>query len=163
MNTQVGSDRVALMQDGFDNLRLNEQLCFALYAATHAITRIYRPLLAEFGLTYPQYIVLLVLFERTESTVNGIATALHLDAATVTPLLKRLAEAGWVSRERSRTDERVVLVRLTENAKALAPRLSAIQHDVRRRSGLNPERFEELRLTLNDLTRTLDRVIAEPA
>lgn len=151
------------MQDDFDNLRLSEQLCFALYAATHAITRVYRPMLAEFGLTYPQYIVLLVLFERAESTVNGIAEALRLDAATVTPLLKRLADAGWVSRERSRTDERVVVVRLTSKAETAAPRLSAIQNSVRCRVGLDPAQFEQLRRTLADLTVTLSTDVEDKA
>ncbi|HQT73514.1 MAG TPA: MarR family transcriptional regulator [Acidiphilium sp.] len=144
-------------QDEFGNLRLDEQLCFALYAATHAITRVYRPLLAELGLTYPQYIVLLALFERHESTVNGVAEALKLDAATVTPLLKRLAEAGFVSRERSRDDERVVIVRLTAKAEAVAPRLAAIQNTVRCRAGLDGGQFEALRAELVALTDRLCR------
>lgn len=148
------------MSDELDNLRLDEQLCFALYAATHAITRVYRPLLAELGLTYPQYIVLLVLLERGESTVNGIADALKLDAATVTPLLKRLAEAGFVSRERNRADERVVLVRLTDAGLALGPRLAKVQDTVRCRTGLDADAFEQLRGVLKNLTATL---AAEPA
>lgn len=151
------------MSDDRNNLRLNAQLCFALYAATHAITRVYRPLLAEFGLTYPQYIVLLVLFERSESTVNGIAEALRLDAATVTPLLKRLAEAGWISRERSRVDERVVIVRLTEQGAALGDRLAAVQSAVRCRVGLDEESFAQLRGALDELTTTLSLDPAEAA
>ena len=153
---------MAAARDDFSNLCLGEQLCFALYAATHAITRVYRPLLAEFGLTYPQYIVLLVLFERAESTVNGIAEALRLDAATVTPLLKRLAEAGWVSRERSRADERVVVVRLTAKSLAAAAQLSAVQHKVRCRAGLDDLQFERLRAELVSLTERLSVDVEEP-
>lgn len=150
------------MPDSLDSLRLDEQLCFALYAATHAITRVYRPLLAEFNLTYPQYIVLLVLIERGECTVNGIADALKLDAATVTPLLKRLAEAGFITRERNPADERVVLVRLTPQGIALGPRLAAVQNEVRCRTGLTAENFDSLRLMLKDLTRILGDEKLEP-
>ncbi|WP_029313474.1 MarR family winged helix-turn-helix transcriptional regulator [Acidiphilium rubrum] len=138
-----------------DGLRLDEQLCFALYAATHAITRIYRPMLAEFNITYPQYIVLLVLLERAESTVNGIADALKLDAATVTPLLKRLAEAGWITRERNRADERVVVVRLTPQGRSLEAQLAEVQNTVRCRTGLDINAFRNLRDTLDQLTETL--------
>ncbi len=138
-----------------DGLRLDEQLCLALYAATHAITRIYRPMLAEFNITYPQYIVLLVLLERAESTVNGIADALKLDAATVTPLLKRLAEAGWITRERNRADERVVVVRLTPQGRSLEAQLAEVQNTVRCRTGLDINAFRNLRDTLDQLTETL--------
>ncbi|WP_245594211.1 MarR family winged helix-turn-helix transcriptional regulator [Acidiphilium angustum] len=134
---------------------MDEQLCFALYAATHAITRIYRPMLAEFNITYPQYIVLLVLLERAESTVNGIADALKLDAATVTPLLKRLAEAGWITRERNRADERVVVVRLTPQGRSLEAQLAEVQNTVRCRTGLDINAFRNLRDTLDQLTETL--------
>lgn len=143
------------MSEKLDNLRLDAQLCFALYAATHAITRIYRPMLAEFNITYPQYIVLLVLFERAESTVNGIPEALKLDAATVTPLLKRLAEAGWITRERNRADERVVVVKLTPQGRSLESKLADVQNTVRCRTGLDIPEFESLRDTLDELTRTL--------
>jgi DNA-binding MarR family transcriptional regulator len=144
-------------------IRLDEQLCFALYAATHAITRIYRPLLAELNITYPQYIVLLVLIERSESTVNGIAEALKLDAATVTPLLKRLAQAGLITRERNRADERVVVVRLTPQGRSLELRLADVQNTVRCRTGLDVTEFTNLRDTLEALTNTLSVVHDLPA
>ncbi|MCW8308112.1 MarR family transcriptional regulator [Acidiphilium sp. PA] len=112
-------------------------------------------MLAHFNITYPQYIVLLVLLERTESTVNGIADALKLDAATVTPLLKRLADAGWITRERNRADERVVVVRLTPQGRALEARLAEIQNTVRCRTGLDGDAFTKLRETLDQLTATL--------
>ena len=84
---------------------LDDQLCFALYAAQRAVTAAYRPLLEELGLTYPQYLVLLVLWERGETTVKALAGALHLDYGTMSPLLKRLESAGLVRRERSAHDE----------------------------------------------------------
>lgn len=146
-----------LMADDLNSLRLGAQLCFALYSATHAVTRVYRPLLAELGLTYPQYLVLLVLLEREESTVNGIAEALRLDAATVTPLLKRLADAGFVTRERSRTDERVVRVRPTPKGHGLGGAFLDIHHEVRCRLGMDERAFAQLRGALEALSERLGR------
>ncbi|MDD2877241.1 MAG: MarR family transcriptional regulator [Acidiphilium sp.] len=143
------------MIEKFDKLKLDQQLCFALYAATHAITRVYRPYLTELKITYPQYIVLLVLVEHGETTVNGIATALKLDAATVTPLLKRLAEGDWITRERNHADGRVVRVQLTPKGKSLGDRLGEIQNKVRCRTGLDDMAFRNLRLMLTKLTDTL--------
>src|SRR4028119_2514594 len=77
-----------------DSLRLDDQLCFALYATSHAVTKLYRPLLARVGLTYPQYLVMLVLWERDRRTVSELGDRLHLDSGTLTPLLKRLEAAG---------------------------------------------------------------------
>ena len=88
------------------SLLLDDQLCFALYAAQRAVTAAYRPLLDELGLTYPQYLVLLVLWERGETTVKDLASALRLDYGTMSPLLKRLEAAGLVRRERSSRAER---------------------------------------------------------
>ncbi len=99
--------------------RLDEQLCFAIYSAAHAFNRVYRPFLAELGLTYPQYLVMLVLWECDGQTVKGIGERLLLDSGTLTPLLKRLDSAGLVSRTRGREDERQVLVTLTEQGRAL--------------------------------------------
>ena len=96
------------------NLSLDQQLCFAVYAAAHAFNRFYKPLLVPLGLTYPQYLVLLVLWEADGQTVSGIGERLMLDSGTLTPLLKRLEAAGFVTRARSAHDERQVLVRLTD-------------------------------------------------
>lgn len=100
-------------------LALDNQLCFALYSASHAMTRLYRPLLAPLGLTYPQYMVMLVLWEQDGLTVNEIGAKLFLDSGTLTPLLKRLQSAQLLSRERDTADERRVLIRLTESGKSL--------------------------------------------
>lgn len=96
-----------------DALALENQLCFAIYSASHAFTRVYKPLLAELDVTYPQYLVLLFLWEKHEARVTEICAALGLDTGTLSPLLKRLEKTGYVKRERSAEDERQVVVRLT--------------------------------------------------
>lgn len=93
-------------------LRLDNQLCFSIYAASRAITRAYRPLLEPHGLTYPQYLVLLTLWEKDGQAVHEIGQRLHLDSGTLTPLLKRMEQAGYIERQRDKTDERKVEVRL---------------------------------------------------
>lgn len=102
-----------------DQLTLDRQFCFALYSASSMVTRLYRPLLEPLGLTYPQYLAMLVLWERAPLTVGEIGTALGLDSATLTPLLKRLEVAGYVNRRRDPEDERRVLVEPTESGSAL--------------------------------------------
>ncbi len=93
-------------------LRLDNQLCFSFYAASRAITRAYRPILEPYGLTYPQYLVLLILWEQDGQSVNQIGRRLYLDSGTLTPLLKRMEGAGFVERERMKSDERQVVIRL---------------------------------------------------
>lgn len=100
-------------------LHLDNQLCFALYSANLALNKLYRQLLAPLNLTYPQYLVMLVLWERDDLTVSGIGERLFLDSATLTPLLKRLESAGLLQRQRSRQDERQVAVTLTDAGRAL--------------------------------------------
>lgn len=102
-----------------DPLTLDRQFCFALYSAGSMVTRLYRPLLEPLGLTYPQYLAMLVLWERAPLTVGEIGSALGLDSATLTPLLKRLEAAGHVSRRRDPQDERRVLVEPTQSGSAL--------------------------------------------
>ncbi len=94
-------------------LALENQLCFAVYAASHAFTKAYKPLLAELGVTYPQYLVLLFLWEKRVATVTEIGSALGLDTGTLSPLLKRLEKTGLIRRERSKEDERQVAIHLT--------------------------------------------------
>ena len=102
-----------------DRLHLDNQLCFALYAASRAMTAAYAPLLDELDLTYPQYLVMLVLWERDGERVSRIGERLYLDSATLTPLLKRLETRGLIERKRSEADERVVEVFLTTAGKRL--------------------------------------------
>ena len=107
-------------------LRLDNQLCFPLYAAARAVTQAYQPLLARLGLTYPQYLVLMVLWEEDGLSVKQIGRRLYLDSGTLTPLLKRLEQAGLVRRVRGRQDERVVQVFLTAGGRRLERRAQEI-------------------------------------
>lgn len=112
-------------------LLLSNQLCAALYRASRAATRTYAPQLAEFNLTYPQYLTLLVLWEADEAmSVGDIGVRLHLDSATLTPLLKRLEQAGYVQRFRDRNDERRVIVSLTPEGTALQRKAADIPGQV---------------------------------
>jgi len=139
-----------------NTLLLDQQLCFALYSAAQAITRGYRTRLAPVGLTYPQYLVLLVLWESGSSSVKGLADRLRLDSATLTPLLKRMEQAGLVTRTREMVDQRVVNVALTPRARAIKPQVAAIQRDVVDSTGLEDASFHELRTALRNLMRALD-------
>ncbi|MFD5538351.1 MarR family winged helix-turn-helix transcriptional regulator [Streptomyces sp. NPDC127079] len=131
--------------------RLDDQLCFALYAAQRAVTAAYRPFLDELGLTYPQYLVLLVLWERGETTVKELAGALRLDYGTVSPLLKRLEAAGLVRRERSEQDERSVLVACTARAEELRERAARIPGALLTTTGLGGAQVARLREELREL------------
>ncbi len=107
-------------------LQLDHQLCFALYSASLAMTKLYKPLLAELGVTYPQYLALLVLWERDGLRVSELCERLFLDSGTLTPLLKRLEAAGLVRRQRSSADERSVHIHLTDDGRALKDRAAAV-------------------------------------
>jgi MarR family transcriptional regulator, organic hydroperoxide resistance regulator len=131
---------------------LDEQLCFALYTASRAMTSAYRPLLERLGLTYPQYLVMLVLWERGESAVTGIGHALQLETGTLSPLLKRLETAGMITRTRQAGDERSVLVGLTEAGRALESRVADVQRDVDQCTGMDGADVVDLRATLRSLT-----------
>jgi len=143
-------------QTGEMNL-LDDQLCFALYAATHAITRAYRPMLNELGITYPQYLVLLVLWEEDTVPVGEIARRLQLDAAALTPLVKRLETLGLVSRQRDARDERIVRISLSGTGRGLRQRAAEVQREVVGRTGLAPSEFAALRARLHQLTRALSQ------
>ncbi|MCP4503315.1 MAG: MarR family transcriptional regulator [Deltaproteobacteria bacterium] len=108
--------------------RLDDQLCFAVYAASRAITQSYLPFLKELGLTYPQYLVMMVLWENDDVTVSEVGERLMLDSGTLTPVLKRLERAKLVSRKRDAVDERRVRIRLSTSGKALG-RKAAKKHD----------------------------------
>ena len=138
-----------------DNLLLGNQLCFALYAATNAITRAYRVRLGRLGLTYPQYLVLLVLWEGGAHTVKSVADALQLDSSTLTPLLKRLQTAGWVTRQRDDSDERVVRIILTREGRALRRPVSVIQKEVACLTLMTTPNFDRLRRELVALAASL--------
>jgi DNA-binding MarR family transcriptional regulator len=138
-----------------DLLRLDNQLCFALHAASRAMTRAYGPLLDRLGVTYPQYLVLLVLWEEDGARVSRIGERLHLDSATLTPLLKRLESRGLIERRRSAADERVVEIFLTADGKRLRRRAEDVPRQAFGKCGLSPAELTRLRATLKDLTRAL--------
>ncbi len=131
-------------------LRLDDQLCFALYAATHAITRRYRPLLDEIGLTYPQYLLMLVLWQDGPAPVGRIARRLELDSHAVTPLVERLEVAGLVRRDRG-ADRRQVVVAATERGHDLRAAAAAVQAEVACATGLDPLEMTDLRRRLRAL------------
>src|SRR5260221_11600731 len=117
-------------------LRLDNQLCFAVYSTAHAFNRVYKPLLDQLGLTYPQYLVMLVLWERDGVPVKDIGERLHLDSGTLTPLLKRLEAAQLIKRTRSTEDERQGLIALTAQGQALKEKAPAVAQGILARSGV---------------------------
>lgn len=127
-----------------DPQSLDTQLCFAVYAASHAFGRAYRTLLAGHGLTYPQYLVLLVLWEQEGLTVKDIGTRLYLDSGTLTPLLKRLEASGHVRRARDRSDERQVSIFLTPKGRDLQARMDCVPGQAGGLTGLSLEARREL-------------------
>ncbi|MEV6834953.1 MarR family transcriptional regulator [Streptomyces sp. NPDC051133] len=138
------------------SLLLDDQLCFALYAAQRAVTAAYRPLLDDLGLTYPQYLVLLVLWERGEAGVKELARALRLDYGTVSPLLKRLEGAGLIRRERSAGDERSVRVACTGRGEELRERAARVPGALLTATGLGAQEIARLREELWRLTERAD-------
>jgi DNA-binding MarR family transcriptional regulator len=136
-----------------DPPRLDDQLCFSIYGALQAMTRAYKPHLETFGLTYPQYLVMLVLWEAGELSVKDIGERLNLDSGTLTPLLKRLEAAGYVRRMRDRSDERVVRVSTTPAGNALRGPIGEAVRAVGCATGLTMDDLGRLRDDLKSLRR----------
>jgi len=138
----------------FDQLKLSNQLCFPVYAASRLITREYQPHLGKLGITYPQYLVLMVLWETDGITVNDISEKLILNTNTLTPLLKRMESMGLITRKRSESDERKVEIRLTEKGRELRISASGIPQELIngiQNSALSVDKLIELRDNLNEL------------
>jgi len=148
------------------SMLLSDQVCFALYAASRALTSLYRPVLDELGLTYPQYLVLLVLWERGSVPVRELGAALHLDYGTLTPLLKRLEAHGIVRRERSASDERSVLITLTEQGTALQARARSVPALAGNATAMEKAELDQLLGLLRTLTANVtaatDALAAKP-
>ncbi len=141
------------------SVALDDQLCFALYAASRAVTARYRPMLDELGITYPQYLVLMLLWEEDGQTVGQLGNRLALDSGTLSPLLKRLTAAGLVTRHRRADDERSVSVRLTEEGRALQGPACAISAQMIDALSLSTQQFAELKGQLRTIT---ERVATAP-
>jgi len=135
-----------------DDLKLEKQVCFALYSASRAVTNLYRPVLDALGLTYPQYLVMLVLWERGPALVKELGEALDLDSGTLSPLLKRLETAGLVRRQRCAEDERAVRVYLTADGDALRDRAAGVPRKLSGATGMQLRELEALRDNLVRLT-----------
>ncbi|NML11836.1 MarR family transcriptional regulator [Sphingobium sp. AR-3-1] len=142
--TQAGED---------DPLLLDRQVCFPLYAATNLLNRLYGPVLAKLGLTYPQYLVMLVLWEHQVQSVGELGARLYLDSGTLTPLLKRMEAAGFVTRARDPADERRVLVTLTAEGKVLRERALHVPETMA--NGYRPDDVDSLRESVRQLVSTL--------
>ncbi|MGW4370688.1 MarR family winged helix-turn-helix transcriptional regulator [Nocardia takedensis] len=145
-----------------EELQLDNQVCFALYAASRAMTRLYRPLLDGLGLTYPQYLVMLVLWERQPVTVKELGTALELDSGTLSPLLKRLEANGLLTRTRSVEDERSVQVRLTEQGAALRARARTVPRRLAEAIGWDLDELTEFRGRLREFAAVVEDRQVEP-
>lgn len=138
-----------------DDLLLDSQVCFALYSTSLLMTKVYKPLLQALGLTYPQYLAMIVLWEQDGLTVGEISTRLLTDPGSLTPLLKRLEAEGLLSRTRSREDERVVIVELTEHGRALRERAKDIPRCILSASGQSLEQLRRLQAELVTLRSNL--------
>ena len=139
------------MKDRYAALRLENQLCFPLYACAKEIVKAYKPFLDELGLTYTQYITMMVLWEHRELRIKEVGQRLFLDSSTLTPLLKRLEEKGYVTRRRSRQDGRDVFVAITPEGEALQERALAVPGRLAACVQLEPERAAGLYKTLYEI------------
>jgi DNA-binding MarR family transcriptional regulator len=154
---------MAPVTERYDQLRLDRQLCFALYAASRAVTRSYGPLLEEAGLTYPQYVAMLALWGAPDApmTVGELGAQLHLDTGTLTPLLKRLESMGLVARHRDAADERRVLITVTDEGWALRDTVASVPGDLFAAVDLDSAEAKDLHALLTRVTAALEA--AEPS
>ena len=136
-----------------DHLKLDKQLCFPLYAASNLLVRVYRPLLEPLGLTYSQYLVMLVLWERDGRSVGDLGQCLYLDSGTLTPLLKRMEKAGLLLRSRDPEDERRVLISLTQQVLEMQLEAKKIPQQLLQK--VNVQNIEQLRDSMQDLVEVL--------
>ncbi|TBY06371.1 MarR family winged helix-turn-helix transcriptional regulator [Rhizobium laguerreae] len=143
-----------------DQLKLDNFICFAVYTASHALNRVYKPLLDTLGLTYPQYLAMVSLWEQDGQTVGGLGEKLFLESSTLTPLLKRLETAGYVSRERSREDERVVVIRLSEEGIRLKEKAIGIPGCIAAASGRDAVDLTRLQAEIVALREALNKSVS---
>ncbi len=146
-----------------DPLKLGGFLCFAVYSASHAFNRVYKPLLEALGLTYPQYLVMVALWEQDDQTVGALGAKLFLESSTLTPLLKRLEAQGQVTRSRDPQDERQVRVRLSPTGRALKDRAAEVPSCVLAASGLDLANLQRLQTEITALRDSLEAAADRPA
>lgn len=144
------------METNPHNLNLEDHLCFSLYACSRAIMRLYRPYLDELQLTYPQYLVLVTLWRKQQSTIKEIGEALSLDTGTLTPLLKRMEAAGLIERHRDTEDERVVNIHITQAGKAIQEKAACVPESLLTASAMNEEELDEINSTIMHLLQKLN-------
>lgn len=142
----------------YEQLKLSNQVCFPIYVASRLIIREYKPLLDKIGLTYPQYLTMLVLWETDELTVNEIAEKLLLNTNTVTPLLKRMEEQGLLTRQRSKADERRVIVKLTEQGRTLEDDAATIPEELVANLNSDAMTADELLQMVNQIYMIVDHL-----
>ncbi|MFI2564255.1 MarR family winged helix-turn-helix transcriptional regulator [Paenarthrobacter sp. NPDC018779] len=146
-----------------DDLLLERQLCFALTVASRSVVGIYKPVLERMGLTHPQYLVMLALWERSPRTLKDISDALLHEPATLSPLLRRLEEAELVTRERVPGNERALAIKLTEKGAALRAQATAVPGTIRERLNLSREEVAELHQAMTGLIRATQQDPANPS
>lgn len=132
-------------------ISLNNHLCFSIYTTSRAIQRMYRPLLDDLNLTYPQYLTLVSLWENGPQTVSQLGNKLDLDSGTLTPMLKRMEKATLITRHRDSLDERVVLIDVTEKGKKMQKESAIIPQTLLEKSGLDPDEWNTLNRTMKKL------------
>ncbi|SIS55315.1 MarR family winged helix-turn-helix transcriptional regulator [Salimicrobium flavidum] len=132
-----------------DKMKLENQICFSLYATTREMTKLYRPLLADLNITYPQYLVLLALWETNPLTVKALGSRLYLDSGTLTPMLKRMEKEDLIERYRSQEDERSVLVGLTEKGRQAEDKAACIPDLLLENIDMSEQEILHLKNTLN--------------
>ena len=140
-----------MMEEKYESLKLSKQLCFPLYACSREMIKLYKPFLDELGLTYTQYITLMVLWEHKAMTVKALGQELYLDSGTLTPLLKKLEEKGLVTRRRSDLDERNLIVTITELGESMRDRALHIPEEMAKCVNLPREDIRELYRMLHQL------------
>ena len=139
------------MADKYPQLKLENQICFPIYACAKEVTKAYKPFLDELDLTYTQYITMMVMWEHKELKVKEVGKYLYLDSSTLTPLLKRLEEKGYVARRRSAEDERDLIVTLTEQGEALKEKASSVPEKLGSCIALEPQKAQALYALLYEL------------
>lgn len=140
----------------YDDIKLENQICFSLYAASREIIKLYKPCLDRYNLTYTQYIAMLVLWEEEKSTVKGIGKRLHLDSGTLTPLLKKIESMGLITRYRDVKDDRVVIVELTEKGRILKDEITCVPCEMVCKLKMPKENLLELKERIDELLNNLE-------